>query len=43
VIAHPSPHLDRRLALELLARAVAIALAAVVILGILPAIADAVG
>ena len=43
VIAQPSPHPGRRLALELLVRAAAIALAAVVILGLLPAIAEAVG
>jgi hypothetical protein len=41
VIAHQTPHLDRRLALELLVRAAAIAAAAVVILGIFPAIAGA--
>lgn len=43
VIALPTPHPVRRLALELLVRAAAIALAAVVILGLLPAIAEAVG
>ena len=43
VIALPTPHPVRRLALELLMRAAAIALAAVVILGLLPAIAEAVG
>ncbi len=43
VIAQPSPHPGRRLALELLVRAAAIALAAVVILGLLPTLAEAVG
>ncbi len=43
VIADPILHPGRRLALELLVRAVAIALAALVILGLLPTIAEAVG
>jgi hypothetical protein len=43
VIAHPTLHTGRRLALELLVRAAAIALAAAGILGILPEIARAVG
>ena len=43
VIAQPSPHPGRRLALELLVRAAAIALAAVVILGLPPTLAEAVG
>ena len=43
VIADPSLHTGRRLALELLLRAAAIALLAVVILGILPLIAESVG
>ena len=43
VIADPTRHPGRRLALELLARAAAIAAAATVILGLLPAIARAVG
>jgi hypothetical protein len=43
VIANPIAHPGRRLALELLVRAAAIALAAVVILGILPEVVGAVG
>jgi hypothetical protein len=42
VIAHPTGHPGRRLALELLARAAAVALAATVILGLLPEMARAV-
>lgn len=43
VIAPLAFHPGRRLALELLLRAAAIALAAVVILGLLPTLAEAVG
>ena len=43
VIAPLTFHPGRRLALELLLRAAAIALAAIVILGLLPAIAEAFG
>jgi hypothetical protein len=43
VIADPTLHTGRRLALELLVRAAAIALAAIGILGILPAVARAFG
>ena len=43
VIADPTRHPGRRLALELLVRAAAIAAATTVILGLLPAIARAVG
>ena len=43
VIADPTRHPGRHLALELLLRAAAIAAAATVILGLLPAIARAVG
>ncbi|HEY6570943.1 MAG TPA: hypothetical protein VIZ22_11650 [Candidatus Limnocylindrales bacterium] len=43
MIAPLTIHPDRRLALELLVRAAAIALAAIVILGFLPALAEAVG
>lgn len=42
VIAQPAPNSGRRLALELLIRAVAVGLAAFLILGLLPAIANAV-
>lgn len=41
VIAQPAPHPDRRIALELLLRAVAIAFATLLILGLLPAIIEA--
>ena len=43
VIADPILHPGRRLALELLLRAAAIALLAAVILGLLPLVAESVG